>query len=79
MLLSYEYLEKSQFLMYGKEHPRIHPLDLLNIRIPLPDLDTQRKIVTDIQKQQKINEKAKERIAEYRRRIDDLIIQTISY
>ncbi len=65
--------------MYGKEHPRIHPLDLLNIRIPLPDLDTQRKIVTDIQKQQKINEKAKERIAEYRRRIDDLIIQTISY
>lgn len=78
VLLSYEYLEKSQFLMYGKEHPRIHPLDLLNIKIPLPDLDTQRKIVKKIQKQERINEEAKQKLENYRNEIDKLIFDYFS-
>lgn len=78
VLLSYEYLGKSQFLMYGKEHPRIHPSDLLNIKIPFPDLDTQRKIVEEIHKQERINEEAKQKLENYRHEIEDLILQSLS-
>ena len=78
VLLSYEYLEKSQFLMYGKEHPRIHSLDLLNIKIPLPDLDTQEKIISEIQKLEKINEEAKQKLKEYRKQINDLIFEYLT-
>jgi len=78
VLLSHEYLEKSQFLMYGKEHPRIHPLDLLNIKISLPDLGIQQKIITEIQKQEKINEEAKQKLNDYRKQINDLIFDYLT-
>jgi restriction endonuclease S subunit len=77
VLLSYEYLEKSGFLMHGKEHPRIHPLDIINIKIPLPSLEIQKKIVNEIQKQEKINEKAKKRINELREEINKTIFEIL--
>lgn len=78
VLLSHEYLEKSQFLMYGKEHPRIHPLDLLNIRISLPPKNIQEMIVSEIQKQEEINDKAKQRLNDYRKQINDLIFRYLT-
>lgn len=77
LFLSYEYLEISNFLMYGKEHPRNHPLDIINIKIPLPDLETQEKIVSEIQKQEKINEEAEQKINEIRDEINNIIFNTI--
>jgi len=78
ILLSYEYLEKSQFLMYGKRHPRIHPLDLLNIKVPLPNLSTQEKIISEIQKQEKINDEAKQKLKNYRRKINEIILNFLT-
>jgi len=79
LLLSYEYLENSNFLMHGKEHPRIHPLDLLNIRIPLPsDLETQQRIVREIQEQEKINEAAQSKIKAHREEINRIILTTLT-
>ena len=78
VLLSHEYLEKSWFLMYGKEHPRIHPLDLLSIKIPLPPKDIQKKIISEIQKQEKINDEAKQKLSNYRNQINDLIFEYLT-
>jgi len=78
ILLSHEYLEKSQFLMYGKEHPRIHSLDLLNIMIPLPPKDVQEKIISEIQKHEKINDEAKQKLNNYRKQINDLILEYLT-
>ena len=78
VLLSPEYLEKSKFLMYGKKHPRIHPLDLLNIRIPLPPKIIQEQIISEIQKQEEINDKAKQRLNDYRKQINDLIFEYLT-
>ena len=78
VLLSYEYLEKSQFLMYGKEHPRIHPLDLLNIKIPIPPKDVQEKIISEIQKQEEINDKAKRKLNDYRNQINGLVFEYLN-
>ncbi|MCG2717570.1 MAG: restriction endonuclease subunit S, partial [Nanoarchaeota archaeon] len=77
LLLSYEYLEKTNSLMYGKEHPRIHPLDIVNIKIPLPDLETQKKIVDEIQRQEIINEEAKQRIKGLRDKINKIIFEKL--
>ncbi len=78
VLLSHEYLEKSQFLMYGKEHPRIHPLDLLNIKIPIPPKDIQKRIISEIQKQEEINDKAKQKLNDYRNQINNLIFEYLT-
>jgi len=78
VLLSHEYLKRSQFLMYGKEHPRIHPLDLLSIKIPLPPKDIQKKIISEIQKQEKINDEAKQKLSNYRNQINDLIFEYLT-
>lgn len=51
LLLSSEYLQKSVFLMGGKEHPRIQLLDFLNIKVPLPNRKIQDEIVTEIKEQ----------------------------
>ena len=46
LLLSTEYIEKSKLLMSGKRHPRIHHLDLLNIKVPFPKYEIQEKTIT---------------------------------
>jgi restriction endonuclease S subunit len=65
--------------MHGKEHPRIHPLDLLNIKIPLPkDLETQQAIVVEIQEQEKINNAAQRKIKTLREEINKIIWTTLT-
>jgi restriction endonuclease S subunit len=78
LLLSYEYVEKSGFLMHGKEHPRIHFLDLLNIKVPLPDLDIQREIISEIQLQEEINEDANQKINELREEINNILFDALT-
>jgi restriction endonuclease S subunit len=78
LLLSKEYIFKSSLLMYGKRHPRIHPLDLLNIKVPLPDLDIQREIISEIQKQEEINEDANQKITEFREEINNVLFEALT-
>jgi restriction endonuclease S subunit len=75
LLLSYEYLEKSAFLMYGKEHPRIHLSDLLNIRVPSPSIDIQEKVVSEIEKEEKFIEEAKKNINRLREEINSIVFE----
>jgi len=77
ILLSYEYLAKSSLLMYGKRHPRIHPLDLLNIKTPCPDLGTQDKLIEEIKAQEDRNNELKNQIEKLRKEIDEIIWKTI--
>lgn len=77
LLLSHEYLAKSSLLMYGKRHPRIHPLDLLKIKVRCPDLDIQDKIITEIQAQENKNNELKNQIEKLRMEIDEVIWDTI--
>ena len=77
LLLSHEYLAKSSLLMYGKRHPRIHPLDILNIKVPCPDLDIQDKIIKEIKTQEDKNNKLRNQIEKLRTEIDEIIWETI--
>ena len=77
ILLSHEYLAKSSLLMYGKRHPRIHPLDLLNIKAPCPDLGTQDKLIEEIKAQEDRNNELKNQIEKLRKEIDEIIWKTI--
>jgi restriction endonuclease S subunit len=77
ILLSHDYLKKSELLMYGKEHPRIHPLDLLNIKAPCPDLETQDKLIEEIKAQEDKNNELKNQIGKLRKEIDEIIWKTI--
>jgi len=67
-LLSNEYISKSALIMYGKEHPRIYVKDLLAIKIPLPDLEIQQKIVSDIQQREEKSNQYKEQIKNYKKK-----------
>ncbi|MCK4641333.1 MAG: restriction endonuclease subunit S [Candidatus Marinimicrobia bacterium] len=78
LLLSTEYLEKSIFLMSGKEHPRITSIDILNIKIPLPKYSIQEQIVREIQQREVKSEKALEEVKRLRKKIDDLISEELS-
>jgi len=76
-LLSNEYIKKSELLMYGKEHPRIDIKDLLGIKIPIPSLEIQQKIVSEIQQREEISNQYKEEIKKLREKIDNLIYKSI--
>jgi len=76
-LLSKEYIVKSSLIMYGKRHPRIHLKDLLAIKIPLPDLKIQQKIVSEIQQREEKSNQYREQIKKLREEIDNLIYQSL--
>jgi len=76
-LLSYDYINKSALIMYGKRHPRIHIKDLLSIKIPLPDLKIQQKIVSEIQQREEKSNQYKEEIKKLREKIDNLIYENL--
>lgn len=59
--------------MYGKRHPRIHLLDLLNIKVPCPDLPVQEKIVGEISKIEEHNFQTQERIDNLLREAENVI------
>lgn len=63
--------------MYGKEHPRIHPGDLLAIRVPCPPLEAQKSIVDDIHKKEQKNQKTRVRIGELRQDIDRILWKSL--
>lgn len=77
MLLSQDYIGKSEFLMSGKEHPRIHPSDLLNIKIPIPDIKIQEKIVEEIKVEETKSFEYKQEIKRLRAEIDTVIYEAI--
>jgi len=76
-LLSNEYITKSALIMYGKRHPRLHIKDLLSIKIPLPDIEIQKKIVSEIQQREEKSNQYKEEIKKLREEIDNLIYKTL--
>lgn len=73
LLLSRNYIEKSKLFMYGKRHPRIHILDLLNIKVPCPDLPVQKKIVDEISYKEEINLKRQQKIRKLRGEIEKFL------
>jgi type I restriction enzyme S subunit len=77
-LLSNEYITKSALIMYGKRHPRLHIRDLLAIKIPLPDLEIQQKIVSEIQQREEKSNQYKEQIKKLREEINELIYKTLN-
>lgn len=79
VLLTNDFLHASTFLRSGKSqsHPRIHIKDLLAIKIPLPDLRIQQKIVSEIQEREEKNNQYKEQIKKLREEIDNLIFETL--
>jgi restriction endonuclease S subunit len=77
ILLSYDYIQKSGLLMYGKRHPRIHRKDLLAIKVPTPNFTLQQKIVAEIQKRENKSNRYKQEIKTLREQIDDIIYQAI--
>lgn len=78
LLLSQEYISKSEFLMSGKEHPRIHPSDLLNIKVPVPDIKVQGKIVEEIKAEESKSFEYRQEIKRLREEIDKVIYNAIS-
>lgn len=77
LLLSQEYISKSEFLMSGKEHPRIHPSDLLNMKIPIPDIKIQEKVVEEIKAEESKSFEHRQEIKRLRSQIDEVIYEAI--
>ena len=77
LLLSRDFLHISSMLMYGKEHPRIHPRDLLAIRVPRPPLEVQKGIIDEIHEKEQKNQKKRVRIGELRQDIDRILWQSL--
>jgi type I restriction enzyme S subunit len=75
LLLSNEYIAKSQFLASGNEHPRISPIDLLNIRIPIPEIQIQKKIIEEIHVKETRSNQLKKEYTDLRNQLDDSIEQ----
>lgn len=78
LFLSQEYILKSEFLMSGKEHPRIHPSDLLNIKVPVPDIRIQEKIVEEIKVEETKSFEYRQGIKRLRAEIDKVIYEAIA-
>lgn len=78
ILLSYDYIQKSELLMYGKEHPRIHHKDLLAIKVPVPKPALQERIVAEIQQRENKSNQYKQEIKTLRAQIDDIIYQAMA-
>lgn len=77
LLLSSNFLEKSRYLMYGKEHPRIHIPDLLNIKIPEVSPTIQEKIAKEIHIEEVKNLEILEKINKFRLNISEQISETL--
>lgn len=77
LLLTDEYIGKSSLLMYGKRHPRIHPNDLLNIKVPIPDIKMQEKIVDEIKTEESRSFEQQQEIKRLRSQIDEVIYEAI--
>ncbi|MGA2172057.1 MAG: restriction endonuclease subunit S [Sedimentisphaerales bacterium] len=78
LLLSYDYIQKSKLLMYGKEHPRIHQKDLLSFHIPVPQHPIQEKIIAEIQQRENKSYQYKQEIKALRAQIDEIIYRAIA-
>jgi restriction endonuclease S subunit len=78
LLLTNEYIIKSGLLMYGKRHPRIHPNDLLNIKVPIPDIKIQEKIVEEIKIEETKSFEYRKEIKRLRKQIDKVIYEAIA-
>jgi restriction endonuclease S subunit len=55
LLLSRNFLDASRYLMYGKRHPRIHVIDMMNLKVPRPKMEVQKKISDEIEEVEKQN------------------------
>ena len=78
LLLSRNFLEKSSYLMYGKEHPRIHQTDLLDIKVPCPDTEIQKEIVESIRKMDERQLEIKNNIETLRCKINGIIVGALT-
>jgi restriction endonuclease S subunit len=64
-------------LSSGTEHPRINVTDILNLRVPLPNLETQEKIIIDIKEMEDENNKRISEIKALRKKIDTSINEVL--
>jgi restriction endonuclease S subunit len=77
LFLSDDFLMKSMFLMYGKEHPRIHVDDILRIKIPnVPDA-VQEHVVHEIQNRETENNIKRDSISELKLKAELLVLKTL--
>ena len=53
-------LAQTKHMMTGNTHPRISNDDVKNLYIPIPEIDVQRKIVSELNKRRKEARKLKE-------------------
>lgn len=77
LLLSKDYLEQSKFLVSGNEHPRINVVDILNMKVPMPEYDIQLKIVEEILHRENQTYELKKEILTLREKIDQIILNEI--
>lgn len=73
LMLSTEYLEHSKVLSSGNEHPRINVTDILNLKVPLPNLNIQEKIISEIKELEDSNNRRINEIKALRNKIDTSI------
>lgn len=76
ILLSSLFIEKCSLLMYGKQHPRIHGTDFINMKIPLPSKPIQDEICKIIAPYEEELNKLKSSLPSIQKIIDDVLINT---
>ncbi len=69
ILLSMDFLEASKYLMYGKEHPRVHVADILNVMIPEVKTEIQEDVAKNIASEEKTSIAIAEKIKGVRNNI----------
>lgn len=77
--LIYLFLKSLQNEIYGLQkgqaQPHVYGDDLSNVKIPLPPIDIQQKIVSEIEALELKEKKTKEKIEKEERRIDEIIFE----
>jgi restriction endonuclease S subunit len=77
MLLSKDYLTKSKYLMYGKEHPRISGYDILRIKVPNVPESLQKVVVAEIQEKETINNVRRDAIKNLKEKAETVMLETL--
>jgi hypothetical protein len=79
LLLSQNFLDVSRYLMYGKRHPRIHIVDMMNLKVPHPKPEVQQNISEQIWKVEKSNIALDNEIDALYQKIDGILLDNLSH
>jgi restriction endonuclease S subunit len=77
LLLTQDFLGKSLFLMYGKEHPRIQIGDILRMKVPNIPPSLQETVVSEIKAKEQSNNIRQDTIQSLKEKAEKILLMDL--